>query len=148
TTGFKKDKQTFHEFVTANEKMPDVITVPRIPASVESFYDMQGGDRAYVDARGTYTDFVQGALKNTGGPMDFALEGEGFFEVLSPNGVRLTRNGAFKMDGNGRLVTNDGYPVLRNGAGGDPAQRVIQLNGRNLTVSYSGEVWDGEEQVA
>ena len=50
TTSFKKDAQTFREYVTAYEKTPDVINVPKIPASIESFYDMQGGDRGYVDS--------------------------------------------------------------------------------------------------
>lgn len=146
TTAFKKDKQAFHEYVTANEKPPQVMTVPRITASVESFYDMQGGDRAYVDARGTYSDFSQGALKNTGGALDVAIEGSGLFEVLTPGGIRLTRNGAFKMDGDGRLVTNEGFPILKEGAN-DPAQRVIQLTGKNITVGFSGELYDGDEQV-
>ena len=146
TTAFKKDKQTFHEFVTANEKPPDVITVPRITAAVESFYDMQGGDRAYVDARGTYSDHSQGALKNTGGPLDLAIEGKGFFEVLTPGGVRYTRAGNFKIDGDGRIVNSEGLPVLREGAG-DPNQRVIQVTGRNLTVSFSGEIYDGADQL-
>jgi len=146
TTAFKKDKQTFHEFVTANEKPPMLANVPRITASTESFYDMQGGDKAYVDARGTYSDFSQGAIKNTGGPMDIAMEGNGFFEVSTPNGVRLTRNGSFKMDGEGKLVNNEGFPVLREGTG-DPAQRIIQLSGRNLTIGYSGEIYEGDNQI-
>jgi flagellar basal-body rod protein FlgG len=146
TTAFKKDKQAFHEFVTANEKPPQVMTIPRITATVESFYDMQGGDRAYVDTRGTYSDFSQGALKNTGGPMDIAIEGQGFFEVLTPSGPRLTRNGSFKLDGDGRLVNNEGHLLLREGQG-DPAQRAIQLAGRNLTIGYSGEIYDGDTNV-
>lgn len=146
TTAFKKDKQTFHEYVTANEKPPQVMTIPRITATVESFYDHQGGDRAYVDARGTYSDFSQGALKNTGGPLDVAIEGGGFFEVMTSNGVRLTRNGSFKIDGEGRLVNNEGHLVLREG-GEDPAQRSIRVSGQNLTVGYSGEIYDGDNQV-
>lgn len=146
TTGFKKDTQTFSEYVTANEKFPDSITVPRITASVESFYDMQGGDRAYADSAGTYSDFSQGALKNTEGQLDFALEGKGFFEVLTPDGVKLTRAGAFKVDSESRLVNSDGFQVLKAGSG-DPAQRGIQVSGRNLTVGYGGEVFDGENSV-
>jgi flagellar basal-body rod protein FlgF len=146
TTAFKKDKQTFHEYVTANEKPPSVMTIPRITASVESFYDMQGGDRAYVDSKGTYSDFTQGALKNTGGPLDVAVEGQGFFEVLTPAGVRLTRNGSFKMDGDGKLVNNEGFPVLKAGTG-DPAGRTFQLTGKNVTVGYNGELYEGDTSL-
>lgn len=146
TTAFKKDGQTFHEYVTANEQPPTVMTVPRITASVESFYDMQGGDRSYVDAKSTYSDFAQGALKNTGGSFDVAIEGSGFFEVSTPSGVRLTRNGGFKMDSDGRLVNNEGFPVLRAG-NGDPAQRIIQLTGRNITVGYNGDLYENDAQI-
>jgi flagellar basal-body rod protein FlgG len=118
------------------------MNVPRVPASIESFYDMQGGDNAYVNPSGTYTNFEQGSLHSTGSPLDLALEGKGFFEVLSPQGVRWTRNGGMQIDGSGRLVTKDGFPILREGQQ-DPSQRVIQVNSRNLTISQNGDVFDG-----
>lgn len=146
TTGFKKDEQTFYEYLSAYEKPGEVIQVPRIPASIESFYDMQGGDRGYVDSSGTYTSYSQGNLKATGAQFDFAVEGKGFFEILTPQGVRLTRNGQFKIDSGGRLVTKEGHPVLKQGTQ-DPAQRVINLDGRNVTVSYSGDIYDNGNAV-
>lgn len=148
STAFKKDRQVFNEYMTANQKPPDVIQVPRVPASIESFYDHQGGDRGYVDAAGTFTDQSQGALKNTGQSLDVALEGQGYLEVLTPNGVRFTRNGALKLDGQGRVVTREGFPVLREGFGQDPEGRVLQVPlARSLTISYSGEVFAGDQQV-
>ncbi|MAE74139.1 MAG: flagellar basal-body rod protein FlgF [Bdellovibrionaceae bacterium] len=148
TAGFKKDNQTFYEYLTAREKTPDVIQVPRIPASIESFYDVQGGDRGYVDASGTYTDFSQGTLKATGNPLDLALEGEGFFEVLTPQGVRFTRDGSFKIDPQGRLVTKHGFPVLSQGANQPPEQRLIQVGNGNVTVAYNGDFYVSGEQAA
>ena len=53
---------------------------------IESFYNMQGGDKSYVDAKGTFTDFSQGGLKPTGNTLDIALDGKGFFEVATPSG--------------------------------------------------------------
>lgn len=146
TTGFKKDKQVFNEYLTAYEKMPDTIEVPRIPASVESFYDMNGGDKSYVDSAGTYTSFTQGSLKSSGSSLDVALEGKGFFEVLTPQGVRWTRNGSFQLDNVGRLVTKEGFPVLKEGTG-DPAQRSIQLSDRNVTITDRGDIYTGDNQV-
>lgn len=148
TPGFKRDGQLFREYLTAYEKEPGTITVPRVPASIESFYDMQGGDKGYVDAKGTYTDFAQGALKQTGNKLDVAIEGDGFFEVLTPAGVRLTRVGSFNVDGEGRLVTKQGLPVLRDGgAGQDPATREIKIASANVTVSPSGEIFDGNQNI-
>lgn len=148
TPGFKRDAQLFKEYLTSYEKEPGTITVPRIPASIESFYDMQGGDKAYVDAQGTFTDFSQGSLKKTGNPLDVAIEGGAFFEVLTPQGVRLTRVGSFNVDADGRLVTKNGLPVLRDGgASQDPATREIRLKSANVAIASNGEIFDGQQSV-
>lgn len=155
TTGFKKDQQTFKEYLTALEKEPDVIQVPRVPASIESFYQTNGGDKGFVDASGTHTNMEQGSLKSTGGKLDVAIDGPGFFEVSTPNGVRLTRAGNFTIDGQGQLVTKEGYPVLLEAAEGadglasDDAQgRVATFKGdASITISDAGEVFDGENKI-
>lgn len=149
TPGFKKDDQTFQEYVTANEKPPGVIQVPRITASVESFYDMQGGDKAFVDSAGTHTSFQQGSLKATNNKLDAAIDGNGFFEVYTPQGVRLTRVGAFKLDGNGQLVTKDGHPVLKSaGEGQDPASRTFQVTGeQQIAIAENGDIYEGDEII-
>jgi flagellar basal-body rod protein FlgF len=149
TPAFKRDQQVFKEYLTANEKPPEVIQVPRIPASIESFYDMQGGDKSYVDSNGSYTDFTQGSLKSTNAPLDLAIDGSGFFEVATPGGVKLTRFGSFKLDSAGQLVTKDGHPVLRTGnPGEDPASRVIRLTGQApISISDAGEVFEGEQSL-
>lgn len=149
TPGFKKDSITFQEYLTANEKPPTVIQVPRIPASTESFYDMQGGDKSYVDLAGTFTDFTQGSMKNTNNALDLAIDGPGFFQVATPEGERLTRVGSFKLDGAGQLVTKEGYPVLRQAPEGTPPEnRVIRFTGE-LPVSFAGngEVFEGENSL-
>jgi flagellar basal-body rod protein FlgG len=148
TPGFKRDQQIFKEYLTSYEKEPSTITVPRVPASIESFYDMNGGDKSYVDAAGTHTDFTQGGIKQTGNKLDFALENEGFFEVGTPDGVKLTRVGSFSVDADGRLVTKSGYPVLRDGGLDAPAAgREIHLQSANVTVASNGEIFDGDQSV-
>ncbi|WP_373998849.1 flagellar basal-body rod protein FlgF [Bdellovibrio bacteriovorus] len=150
TPAFKRDQQLFQEYLTANEKPPETTQIPRDVASIESFYNMQGGDKSYVDAKGTFTDFSQGGLKHTGNPMDVAIDGKGFFEVATPGGVRLTRAGNFTLDGNGQLVTKEGFPVLRAGEpGADPASRVIRLQGTGLPLSINdnGDVFEGTENI-
>ena len=56
---------------------------------------------------------AQGALAPTGNPLDLAIEGEGFFQVQTPNGLRYTRDGSFHRAPGGFLVTVAGAPVLR-----------------------------------
>lgn len=145
TASFKKDRQIFNEFLTANEKGTDVLQVPKIPASIESFYDMQGGDKSYVNAAGTYTNFSQGILKPTGNMFDVGMEGKGFFEVLTPQGIRYTRNGALKVNSEGFIVNKQGHPILKGGEGQESDQRRIQIQGKNITISYTGDVYEGGE---
>lgn len=149
TPGFKRDQQVFNEYLTANEKPPSVIQVPRVPASVESFYDMQGGDKGFVDSKGTFTDYSQGSLKRTGNPLDVAIDGPGFFEVSTPQGVRLMRAGNFTLNGQGELVTKDGYAVLKSGGEGlDPAARQIRVTGNSpISIDDHGEVFEGTESA-
>jgi flagellar basal-body rod protein FlgF len=63
------------------------------------------------------TDFTPAGIKDTGEPLDFAIAGEGFFALNTPDGVRYTRNGRFAADNQGRLVDQLGNQVVgRNGA--------------------------------
>lgn len=80
------------------------------------------------------TDYSQGAHMDTKNPLDFALNGPGFFSVLSPDGKTfLTRDGNFSLDANGRLVTGDGLPVL--GHNGE-----IYVDGNQVTVDAEGNI--------
>ncbi len=142
TPAFKRDEQVFKEYLTAYEKAGDVIEVPRVPASIESFYALNGGDKSFVDAQGTTTSFRQGSLKTTHKPLDFAIEGQGLFEVETPNGVQYTRNGSFMIDSQRKLVTKEGFPVLLQAATPDqePSTRHIRLDGNNVSVGESGNI--------
>ena len=77
--------------------------------------DVQGGSISQADARARFTDFSQAELHQTGGSLDFAIEGDGFFLIETPSGPALTRNGAFARSVDGELVTSDGDRVLGEG---------------------------------
>ena len=78
----------------------------------------EGGSVAMTDARVRYTAGTQGGLSQTGGTLDLAIQGDGFFLIEYPEEDRLTRNGAFTTNPQDELVTMDGYRVLD--AGGAP----------------------------
>lgn len=149
TPGYKRDEQVFREFLTSNEKAPEHLNSTKIPNSVESFYDMQGGDVSFVDSAGTYTDHSQGRMISTGGALDVALDGKGFFEVMTPGGLRLTRQGGFMMDGAGQLVTKEGFPVMAQAEpGADPAARVIRMTGEGaVRIAEDGQVYQGNDAL-
>ncbi|AZV46309.1 flagellar basal-body rod protein FlgG [Nautilia sp. PV-1] len=59
--------------------------------------------------------FTQGNFKETGNNLDVAIQGDGFFQVQLPDGrIGYTRDGAFKLDADGNLVTSDGYKIIPN----------------------------------
>lgn len=80
------------------------------------------------------TDYSQGSHIETKNPLDFALNGPGFFSVMNPEGKTfLTRDGSFSLDSNGRLVTKDGLPVL--GHNGE-----ITIDGNQVNVDAEGNI--------
>ncbi len=79
-------------------------------------------------------DFSIAPLMETGGKLDLALEGAGFFVVATPEGIMYTRNGQFSLDKERRLVTSNGFPVM--GEGGE-----ITMNGRNITIEDDGSIF-------
>lgn len=95
-----------------------------------------------VMTRQVKTYYDQGSLRTTGNPLDVAISGEGFFQVRTPKGIRLTRDGSFHMKGDGTLVTSSGYPVL--GGGG-----VIALNpeGPKPFIDEKGNISQGSDTV-
>ncbi|MBC7693351.1 MAG: flagellar hook-basal body protein [Methylotenera sp.] len=118
TLGYKKDLPTFREYLAKNERDNTPTEVPRGPIKDKDFNNIQGKDQAFVIVDGTYTNFRQGNIRVTNSQLDVALDGPGFIEVSTPQGIRYTRQGSLKMAMDGRLVTTQGYPVLTAQAGG------------------------------
>jgi flagellar basal-body rod protein FlgF len=88
-------------------------------------YGLLGGDRLSM---------AQGALEQTGNPLDLAIEGQGFFAVQTPAGLRYTRDGGFHRARDGRLVTEADEPVLSS------AGKPIALPPGEVTVGADGSV--------
>jgi flagellar basal-body rod protein FlgF len=89
----------------------------------------------------TQTDFHPGTLKSTGQNLDLALAGDGFFEVATASGPAYTRQGSFHLDGQGRLVNAQGYPVM--GKAG-----AIFLSTPNPSIDSRGYVFEGPKSGA
>jgi flagellar basal-body rod protein FlgG len=105
TAGYKAERttqQSFGELLLTNS-----VTGQRV-----------GNVTTAVGVTGTVTDWTPGMLKDTGEPLDFGINGDGFFAVQTNAGTRYTRNGEFTSDAQGRLTTLDGGLVL--GRSGQP----------------------------
>jgi flagellar basal-body rod protein FlgF len=97
----------------------------------------------FVMDDGVARDFKQGALRQTGAPLDVAIDGQGFFKISTADGERYTRDGRFKLDDTGKVVTQDGDAV--QGDGGDIV--IDPLKGP-VSISESGIVSQDGQRVA
>ncbi len=138
TGGFKKSNTAFADIV-ASSIMSNPATTTGVGSSVAAITQ----------------DFSIGALEQTGNALDIAINGEGFFTVVSPlsGDTQYTRNGAFSVDGNGFIKNAQGaqlqaYPVDATGAIASTTLQSVQIPATNaagaefagVTVSEAGEV--------
>src|SRR6187431_2064200 len=91
---------------------------------------------------GTTLDATAGVVAFTGNPLDAAVDGEGFFAIQTPAGVRFTRNGSFSLNEDGDLVTKQGMKVLSSS--GSP----INVTGNNIGIQDGGIVTADGNEVA
>src|SRR5436190_9394066 len=104
TVGFKKSRVEFEDMVYEQAKAAGAATTTTAtsPTGLEAGL----GVRIVATAR----DFARGNMRTTSGPLDMAIEGDGFFQVQLPNGeTGYTRAGSLHLDAEGSLVTNEGY---------------------------------------
>jgi flagellar basal-body rod protein FlgG len=140
TVGFKKMRPTFQDLVYQTIREPGAPTSPttRNPSG------FQIGLGAYVSD--TYGIFTQGNTFQTGNQLDIAIQGDGFFKVVLPDGtIAYTRNGQFRLDAEGRIVNSDGYPLDPEIA--IPADAVSVGIGADGTVSVLRQGANAVEEV-
>lgn len=102
TDGFKRIEMRFAE----------LSSVASTPAGIEPIARAAQDDPAGVAATGTTRSFAQGTLRQTGRPFDMAIDGDGFVEVLGPNGqTYLWRGGTLKIGSDRLLETTDGLQL-------------------------------------
>lgn len=120
TTGFRQQGLVFSEYIEA----------------------VQNGDSlSMAAARVKKTSLAQGILTQTGNPLDLAIEGNGYFQLETPNGVRLTRAGAFNVNATGDIVSADGHLVLDI----DGAPINVPPGEADLTVAADGTLSLGDQ---
>lgn len=144
SAGFKKDDLVFREHLEALENPTNDLDIPRKDFSPQDVYRQDGAQRSGVSISGSFTDFSQGPLQESKNPLDLALQGPGFFEVLTPQGVRLTRKGIFTINQQGELVTENNYKLLKQANSDEPAEnRIISRVPANtrLAINTGGEIY-------
>lgn len=130
TPGFKQVMISLKDF----RQVP--VIQPPVESSVNGRIRQVGHLGLGVQPDSQEDDFSAGSLQFTGHTLDFAIQGPGFFQVQTPEGIRYTRDGRFNRDANGQLVTVDGYLAL------DEAGQPITLpENASLTASEDGALF-------
>ncbi len=134
TSGYKRDQSVVssfpHMLLSSQERSAGFMRLPAL-----------GSINLGALVEENITQHSQGQLKQTDSPLDFGLEGEGFFAVMTPDGVRYTRSGHFLRDSQGNLVTDQGHRVL--GEGEEP----LVIPGEDIQVDGEGNITSRDQQV-
>ncbi len=106
TTGYKKSRAVFEDLLYQN--------VRQVGAQSSQDTILPTGLQIGTGVRTVATEktHTQGTIQQTGNSLDIAVNGRGFFQILRPDGsISYTRDGSFKLDGDGQMVTSGGYPL-------------------------------------
>ena len=127
TTGFKKSRAIFEDLVYQN--------IRQVGAQSSQNTQLPSGLQLGTGVRTVATEKLhsQGNIQQTENPLDVAVNGRGFLQVLMPNGdINYTRDGSLKMDSTGQLVTSGGLPL-------EPAI-TIPNDALSITIGRDGTV--------
>ena len=142
TVGFKASELAFEESLAAQHRSDQRSDIPERPYKDSELLTQAGKEVRPVLYGQEFTSLRAGSMKQTGNPLDIAIEGNGFLEVLTPEGIRLTRAGNLALEAGGRIVTRDGFLVLGPGnAGTDAALRAISVNSPKVTIDQEGNIY-------
>jgi flagellar basal-body rod protein FlgG len=127
TNGFKRSRAVFEDLLYQTMRQPGAQSSQQ--TQVPSGLQVGTGARAVASVK----NFTQGNLQQTGNQLDLAINGQGFFQVLLPDGTTgYTRDGSFQVDAQGQVVTSNGFPL-------QPAL-TIPPNALAITVGQDGTV--------
>jgi flagellar basal-body rod protein FlgG len=127
TTGFKRSQVEFQDLLYQTVRMPGTqgATGLEIPTGIQ----IGSG----VRTAGISKIFTEGAVEETGNVLDVAIQGQGFFQIAMPNGdIRYTRDGSFRQNSTGQLVTADGFLLQPSIA--------IPNDAQGITIGVDGTV--------
>jgi flagellar basal body rod protein FlgG len=119
-----------------------MMQVEAFPVSLPGSDWTESDSLAFVQAMPPVTSRAQGMVERTGRDLDLAIEGKGYFQVRTPEGMRPVRDGRFRLATDGTIVTREGHPVQDDNA------ESIRVDLRKRTeISPDGEVRSGERRI-
>lgn len=133
TNGFKRSRAVFEDLLYQTLRQPGAQSSQQ--TQVPTGLQIGTGARPVATAR----IFTQGNIQKTDNALDLAVQGNGFFQILLPDGTTgYTRDGSFQKDNQGQIVTSDGYPLQPNITIPADAISVSVGTDGTVTVTQSG----------
>lgn len=108
--------------------------VPGFQSSTPRFEEHIQGGVSFVKFAGVLRDLDHGPIKETNQKLDFALT-QGYFAVITPQGIRYTRNGRCHLSSNGEIINTDGYALLNEGNA-----PIVLESSEDVMVSQDGTI--------
>ncbi|SCC91076.1 flagellar component of cell-distal portion of basal-body rod [Thiomonas sp. X19] len=134
TTGFKSARTVFQDLLYQN------LTQPGAQSSQTTQYPSGLQLGTGVTPIATERLMTEGNLTQTGNSLDVAINGQGFFQVLQPNGtIAYTRDGTFQLSNQGQLVTSNGYLIQPTVTIPASAQSITIGNDGTVSVTLPGQ---------
>lgn len=127
TIGFKEDNllsRSFRDMLISRVNDPNIVNISQ----------QVGPYNTGIHIDEIITNFEQGGFEETGKATDFFINGDGFFSIDTPQGIRYTRDGSFMLNAQGYLVNQDGHMVMGQNGG-------IYLGTDNFTARANGDIY-------
>lgn len=141
TVGYKQEKVSFKLIEPEPYKnYKDPLPPANYKIDIEKLLPLRGNEVNYVGVSGVSRDFSQGSSIQTKNPLDVMIEGEGYLEVHTNEGMRYTRNGSLAINSQGFLVDKNGAPV--QGQLGP-----IALGSGKVMINHLGEVYQNNKLI-
>jgi len=127
TTGYKREEPVFSEYLSkANNSTNNTLN-----------------NTHFVQNLGTFRDISEGTFIPTGNDLDIAIHGDAFFSVRTDEGERYTKKGAFTINNENQITTNDGFVLLSNS--NEPI--TIDPDETEITVTKDGSILQGTQNI-
>lgn len=141
TSGYKEEKVTFKLLDPEPEhNYKNPLPPANYKIDLEKMMPLRGNEFAYVGVSGVHRDMGQGPVMQTKNPLDLMIDGDGFFNVHTTEGMRYTRSGSMTLNQDGVLSDPFGNPILGK-------KGVVFLQGSDFQVNHLGEVYQNGKMV-
>jgi len=146
TSGFRRDQVVIGDFERLFQEQRDILPLENNTKEGSKFFNRTINRVPRIVQK--HIDFSAAPTKHTGNPLDLALgDGDLFFAVETPNGVRLTQQSSFVLNSDGAITTKDGYKLLETNFRDSASRDIIIPKNGEIKVAEDGTVYSNRAEI-